>query len=315
MFNQATRGMIEADAGRLGLTGSPGRFTYNGNEFDDEYGFDLYYYGARYMDPALGRFTTRDPVKDFINPYSYVRNNPMNRIDPVGKTSNDIRWSSTEPFGSLIKGFWEKVKELFDDPEWENIQRARMRLNLQLEQLKQQADAMKSKNDPSVDKDYWGLLSDALGEILEDPSKFDDLFAIKSELYSEDPQGNVRTVNSYWNQEDRKIYFSARYVNDPNVTDLQLRSTIIHEYAHEAYYIDNPSLDSRDWQQYRSNQIYATERQFEHWEYYGHEPSNMWEQEFGGWYYWYHHQKEYERRYRKQFWDGYLENDPWSWPR
>jgi RHS repeat-associated protein len=54
----------------LGLTGSPGRYTYNGNEFDDEYGFDLYYYGARYMDPALGRFTTPDPVQDFVNPYS-----------------------------------------------------------------------------------------------------------------------------------------------------------------------------------------------------------------------------------------------------
>lgn len=59
----------------LGLTGSPGRFTYNGNEFDDEYGFDLYYYGERYMDPALGLFTVQDAVGDFINPYSYVLNN------------------------------------------------------------------------------------------------------------------------------------------------------------------------------------------------------------------------------------------------
>ena len=40
--------------------------------------------GPRYMDPALGRFTTPDPVKDFINPYSYVHNNPMNLIDPTG---------------------------------------------------------------------------------------------------------------------------------------------------------------------------------------------------------------------------------------
>jgi len=47
----------------LSLTGSPGRFTYNGNEFDDEYGFDLYYYGARYMDPVLGRFTITDPMR------------------------------------------------------------------------------------------------------------------------------------------------------------------------------------------------------------------------------------------------------------
>jgi hypothetical protein len=37
------------------LTGSPGRFIFNGKEYDDSYGFDLYYYGARYMSPALGR--------------------------------------------------------------------------------------------------------------------------------------------------------------------------------------------------------------------------------------------------------------------
>ena len=42
---------------------------------------NIYYYGARYMDPALGRFTTPDPVRDFVNPYSYVGNNPMNKID------------------------------------------------------------------------------------------------------------------------------------------------------------------------------------------------------------------------------------------
>jgi len=36
------------------------------------------------MDPSLGRFITADPVKDFLNPYSYVGNNPMNRIDPTG---------------------------------------------------------------------------------------------------------------------------------------------------------------------------------------------------------------------------------------
>jgi len=36
------------------------------------------------MDQAVGRFISPDPVKDFINPYSYVSNNPMNRIDPTG---------------------------------------------------------------------------------------------------------------------------------------------------------------------------------------------------------------------------------------
>jgi RHS repeat-associated protein len=69
------------------LTGQPSRFSLNGKEHDDSYSFDLYYYGSRYMSPSLGRFVTPDPVDDFLNPYSYVGNNPMNRIDPTGMTS------------------------------------------------------------------------------------------------------------------------------------------------------------------------------------------------------------------------------------
>ncbi len=42
-----------------------------------------YYYGARYYDPELGRFLTRDP-KGGINQYSYCNNNPMKYVDPDG---------------------------------------------------------------------------------------------------------------------------------------------------------------------------------------------------------------------------------------
>lgn len=50
----------------------------------------LYYYGARYYDPAIGRFISPDPVvQDFTNPqtlnrYSYVLNNPLKYTDPSG---------------------------------------------------------------------------------------------------------------------------------------------------------------------------------------------------------------------------------------
>ncbi|MBI4550407.1 MAG: RHS repeat-associated core domain-containing protein [Candidatus Omnitrophica bacterium] len=53
----------------------------------------LYYYGARYYDPQLGRFITADWfVEDPVNPqtmnrYSYVRNNPINYTDPTGNFS------------------------------------------------------------------------------------------------------------------------------------------------------------------------------------------------------------------------------------
>jgi len=50
----------------------------------------LYYYGARYYDPAMGRFISADPLDgDLTNPqsqnkYSYVLNNPLRYVDPTG---------------------------------------------------------------------------------------------------------------------------------------------------------------------------------------------------------------------------------------
>jgi len=57
---------------------------YTGREYDSE--TELYYYRARYYDPQIGRFITPDPIgfKGGINFYSYVKNSPINFIDPLG---------------------------------------------------------------------------------------------------------------------------------------------------------------------------------------------------------------------------------------
>ena len=59
-------------------------FTYTGREWDKETG--LYYYRARYYDPKVGRFISKDPIglAGGINLYSYVGNNPVNFVDPLG---------------------------------------------------------------------------------------------------------------------------------------------------------------------------------------------------------------------------------------
>lgn len=45
--------------------GQIGNYKYTGKEKDAT---GLYYFGARYYDPAIGRFITRDPVKgDHMN--------------------------------------------------------------------------------------------------------------------------------------------------------------------------------------------------------------------------------------------------------
>ena len=46
----------------------------------------LYDYGYRFYSPGLGKWINRDPVQESggINLYGYVKNNPVNRIDPYG---------------------------------------------------------------------------------------------------------------------------------------------------------------------------------------------------------------------------------------
>jgi RHS repeat-associated protein len=62
---------------------------YNGKEFVEMHGYDTYDYGWRGYYPALGYFTTRDPLAEkyySISPYIYCHNNPINVIDPKGLT-------------------------------------------------------------------------------------------------------------------------------------------------------------------------------------------------------------------------------------
>ena len=55
---------------------------YTGKAYDAD--VQLYYYNARWMDPALGRFINEDPARDGLNWYAYVNNSPLLFTDPTG---------------------------------------------------------------------------------------------------------------------------------------------------------------------------------------------------------------------------------------
>jgi RHS repeat-associated protein len=72
---------------RTGTT--PNVFQFSGEWLDSNLG--LYYLRARYLNQATGRFWARDPVEGVKccgmswNPYIYVKQNPVNAVDPTGK--------------------------------------------------------------------------------------------------------------------------------------------------------------------------------------------------------------------------------------
>jgi len=63
-------------------------YKFTGKELDPSTG--LYYYGARYYDPELGRFTQADTIvpnpfsPQTLNRYTYCNNNPLKYVDPSG---------------------------------------------------------------------------------------------------------------------------------------------------------------------------------------------------------------------------------------
>jgi RHS repeat-associated protein len=88
-----------APYGAIAATGTSGpddvRQKFAGQELDEP--SSLYYFGARYYDPSLGRFITPDSdlaaeltAVDALNRFAYALNNPTSFVDPTGHNTDAI---------------------------------------------------------------------------------------------------------------------------------------------------------------------------------------------------------------------------------
>ena len=94
-------------------TGAPAKESFTGHERDGETG--LVYAGARYLMPAVGRWTAVDPLASSypsVSPYNYGMNNPMNLTDPTGACPED------GSAGNADDGDGYRLEEVVVTTEW-----------------------------------------------------------------------------------------------------------------------------------------------------------------------------------------------------
>lgn len=94
---------------RNGSLPPPEPHGFTGQEREPELG--LYYYGARYYMPEIGRFLGVDPAREFVNPYSYVGNNPVAFIDPTGESAfKGMLARAWETLVNIPKGVYTSIR-------------------------------------------------------------------------------------------------------------------------------------------------------------------------------------------------------------
>ena len=92
------------------LNGFKVTFVSTGNGDSEDYFFTgkekdvtgLYYFGARYYDPEIGRFISEDPGQDGVDWFGYCKNNPLGYFDPDGLAATPPDRGTWKPFEDLV---------------------------------------------------------------------------------------------------------------------------------------------------------------------------------------------------------------------
>ena len=258
-------------------------YKYNGKELQDELNLNLYDYGARNYDAAIGRFFNMDRYAfEFmpISPYNYAANNPISNIDLNGdyiiidQTNDDgnvmlsllyengkAYWYSKDKSGNITKGKEYDGKSSYISSTVKNINSiAKTNEGASLVSDLQNSTEELSIRDAGAANPYYGnntvYYKDMGSSFTADGAKYPGPVALGHEMYHawEDIVTEYGLGNSRGAAESRAVAF-GNYLRANLYSDLKMRTRYsksgslfnIADFSvvgDKSYYLNNYKLPS-----------------------------------------------------------------------
>jgi len=197
-------------------------YKFNGKELDSETG--LYYYGARYYDPRTSIWLSTDPLMEKypnVNPYLYTLQNPINMIDPDGRSVEDHDYGMNVKTGEvkLLRETGDKTDRLIELDK-KGVETGKVVIdNIQQGILK---DGQNWKNDGQVIS-VGGKDQASVDGVKNFTLKFSEYIGkeIKGYSYSSNGSKNVTDIiigkylkNTYYNSSGNLTLLRIKYSNN-----------------------------------------------------------------------------------------------------
>ena len=190
---------------------------YNGKEFIEMNGYDTYDYGARGYYPAIGRFTTMDPLCEkyySISPYAYCAGNPVNRIDPDGRFV----------MSAVLQKKYPKLTE--------NIKKIASEWSGKSTQFKNSLIESSGLNEKQISN----MLTFGIGPELRVENLDTNTSQTNGRTYlANSPDGKVNNIgNGQISLDDNVVNMleSSKTAIDKAAGDIMVESTVLHEITH-----------------------------------------------------------------------------------